>query len=107
MPCGRLAGGALADAGALVHRSPRAWPTTRRRGAVDLDRADGLGGGGAGGRAGAAPAGGGAARRWPLPLCLLSAALVLNVWVGYFPTVQSAWNQLTAGPLPDQTDRPP
>ena len=40
-----------------------------------------------------------------LPLCLLSAALALNLWVGYFPTVQTAWNQLTAGPLPDQTDQ--
>jgi S-formylglutathione hydrolase FrmB len=39
-----------------------------------------------------------------VPLCLLSAALVLNVWVGYLPTVQSAWNQLTAGPLPGQSD---
>lgn len=39
-----------------------------------------------------------------VPLCLLSAGLVLNLWVGYFPTVQTAWNQLTAGPLPDQTD---
>jgi S-formylglutathione hydrolase FrmB len=39
-----------------------------------------------------------------LPLTLLSAALTLNLWVGYFPTVQTAWNQLTAGPLPDQTD---
>lgn len=39
-----------------------------------------------------------------LPLCLLSAALALNGWVGYFPTVQTAWNQLTGGPLPDQTD---
>ncbi|OBF88113.1 hypothetical protein A5790_24435 [Mycobacterium sp. 852002-51152_SCH6134967] len=39
-----------------------------------------------------------------LPLCLLSAALVVNLWVGYLPTVQAAWNQLTAGPLPDQTD---
>ncbi|PEG34048.1 hypothetical protein CQY20_27565 [Mycolicibacterium agri] len=38
------------------------------------------------------------------PLSLLSAALALNLWVGYFPTVQTAWNQLTAGPLPDQTD---
>ena len=51
-------------------------------------------------------------RRWrrgaafaAVPLCLLSAALVLNLWVGYFPTVQSAWNQLTSGPLPDQTDK--
>ena len=39
-----------------------------------------------------------------LPLSLLCAALALNEWVGYFPTVQTAWNQLTAGPLPDQTD---
>jgi S-formylglutathione hydrolase FrmB len=52
------------------------------------------------------------ARRWrrgvallAVPLCLLSAALMLNLWVGYFPTVQSAWNQLTSGPLPDQTDQ--
>ena len=39
-----------------------------------------------------------------VPLCLLSAGLTLNLWVGYFPTVQTAWNQLTAGPLPHQTD---
>ncbi len=37
-------------------------------------------------------------------LCLLSAALIVNAWVGYLPTVYSAWLQLTAGPLPDQTD---
>jgi S-formylglutathione hydrolase FrmB len=40
-----------------------------------------------------------------VPLCLLCAALALNLWVGYFPTVQAAWNQLTSGPLPDQTDQ--
>ncbi|WP_375484869.1 alpha/beta hydrolase [uncultured Mycobacterium sp.] len=40
-----------------------------------------------------------------VPLCLLCSALALNGWVGYFPTVQTAWNQLTAGPLPDQTDK--
>ncbi len=40
-----------------------------------------------------------------VPLCALSSAMMLNVWVGYFPTVATAWNQLTAGPLPDQTDR--
>jgi S-formylglutathione hydrolase FrmB len=28
------------------------------------------------------------------------------MWIGYFPTVQLAWNQLTAGPLPDETDYP-
>ena len=38
-----------------------------------------------------------------MPCC--RAALALNLWVGYFPTVQTAWNQLTAGPLPDQTDQ--
>ena len=40
-----------------------------------------------------------------LPLCLLCAALALNLWVGYFPTVQTAWNQVTEGPLPDQADQ--
>jgi S-formylglutathione hydrolase FrmB len=40
-----------------------------------------------------------------VPLCLLSATLMLNLWVGYFPTVQSAWGQFTSGPLPDQTDQ--
>jgi S-formylglutathione hydrolase FrmB len=40
-----------------------------------------------------------------IPLCLLCAALALNSWVGYLPTVQIAWNQLTSGPLPDQINR--
>jgi S-formylglutathione hydrolase FrmB len=40
-----------------------------------------------------------------VPLCVLCAALAVNLWVGYFATVYTAWNQLTAGPLPDQTDR--
>jgi S-formylglutathione hydrolase FrmB len=40
-----------------------------------------------------------------VPMCLLSAALVVNIWVGYFATVHAASSQLTAGPLPDQTDR--
>lgn len=39
-----------------------------------------------------------------VPLALLCAAVALNLWVGYFPSVGAAWNQLTAGPLPDQTD---
>ncbi|OBH06271.1 MULTISPECIES: alpha/beta hydrolase family protein [unclassified Mycobacterium] len=39
-----------------------------------------------------------------VPLCLLCSLLVLNQWVGYFQTVQSAWNQLTSRPLPDQSD---
>jgi S-formylglutathione hydrolase FrmB len=37
-------------------------------------------------------------------LCLLSAALLLNSWVGYVPTVYSAWNALTAGRLPHEAD---
>jgi len=41
-----------------------------------------------------------------VPLCLLSAALTLNAWVGYVPTVQSAWSELTSGPLPDQSEVP-
>jgi len=40
-----------------------------------------------------------------VPLAGLCAALTLNLWVGYFPTVQTAWGQLTGGPLPGQTDR--
>jgi S-formylglutathione hydrolase FrmB len=40
-----------------------------------------------------------------LPLALLCAGLALNLWVGYFPTVQTAYNQLTSGPLPDQADQ--
>ncbi len=40
-----------------------------------------------------------------VPLCALCAVLALNVWVGYFPTVSAAVNQLTSGPLPDQIDR--
>jgi S-formylglutathione hydrolase FrmB len=34
--------------------------------------------------------------------CLLTCAVTLNLSVGYFPTVQMAWNQLTAGSLPDE-----
>lgn len=37
-----------------------------------------------------------------IPLSLLCVGLVLNQWVGYYPTVASAWGALTAGPLPDQ-----
>ena len=40
-----------------------------------------------------------------VPLSALCAGLMLNLWVGYFPTVQTAWGQLTGGPLPGQTDR--
>jgi S-formylglutathione hydrolase FrmB len=37
-------------------------------------------------------------------LCVVSAGVALNLWVGYFPTVRTAWNAFTAGPLPDETD---
>jgi S-formylglutathione hydrolase FrmB len=40
-----------------------------------------------------------------VPLCVLSASLMLNGWVGYFPTVHTLWTQLTEGPLANQTDR--
>ena len=33
---------------------------------------------------------------------LAATGVSLNQWVGYFTTVQEAWSQLTAGPLPDQ-----
>lgn len=39
-----------------------------------------------------------------VPLCALCAALAVNLWTGYFPTVGSAWGTLTDGPLPDETD---
>jgi S-formylglutathione hydrolase FrmB len=39
-----------------------------------------------------------------VPLCLLSTGVALNDWVGYFPTVQTAWGELTAGPLTDETE---
>jgi S-formylglutathione hydrolase FrmB len=37
-------------------------------------------------------------------MCLLCTGLVINGWIGYFPTVYTAWNQLTGGALPHQTD---
>jgi len=40
-----------------------------------------------------------------VPLCALCATLAVNGWVGYFPTVLAAWEQLTGAPLPDQIDR--
>ena len=30
-----------------------------------------------------------------VPLCVMCAALAVNGWVGYFPTVRAAWDQLT------------
>lgn len=39
-----------------------------------------------------------------VPLCALCAVSAVNLWTGYFPTMGTAWGQLTAGPLPDETD---
>ena len=39
-----------------------------------------------------------------IPLSMVAGLLTLNQWVGYYPTLQVAWNALTAGPLPDQID---
>nr|WP_255450485.1 alpha/beta hydrolase-fold protein [Skermania sp. ID1734] len=39
-----------------------------------------------------------------IPLSVLAVSLVLNQWVGYYPTLTAAWSALTAGPLPDQVD---
>lgn len=61
---------------------------------------------------GVAVAGWAGARWWrraaavvAVPLCALSCVLTLNIWVGYFPTVHAMWNQMSSGPLIDQTDR--
>lgn len=40
-----------------------------------------------------------------VPLCLLCSLIVLNQWVGYFQTVQGAWDQITSARLPNQTDK--
>lgn len=39
-------------------------------------------------------------------LCLLSTGLTVNGWIGYFPTVWTAYNQLTGGRLPGQVTWP-
>jgi S-formylglutathione hydrolase FrmB len=36
--------------------------------------------------------------------CLLSTGLTVNGWIGYSPTVWAAWNQVSDGPLPGETD---
>jgi S-formylglutathione hydrolase FrmB len=39
-----------------------------------------------------------------VPLCALSTGVVLNQWLGYFVSVQRAWEHITAAPLPNQVD---
>jgi S-formylglutathione hydrolase FrmB len=38
--------------------------------------------------------------------CLLSVGMVVNGWIGYYPTVGSAWSQLTDAALPGEVDQP-
>ena len=42
-----------------------------------------------------------------VPLCVLCAALTINLWVGSLPHRGQRLNQLTGGPLPDQANRVP
>jgi len=39
-----------------------------------------------------------------VPMTALSVLVVLNEWVGYYPTWQRAWGDITSGPMPDQVD---
>ena len=39
-----------------------------------------------------------------VPLCLLCAVLLLNIWVGYVRTVEAAWYFVSGGPPPNQAD---
>ncbi len=38
-----------------------------------------------------------------VPLCVLSTGLALNAWVGYFPNLDTAWEQVNSAPVPNQT----
>ncbi|MDT5243773.1 MAG: hypothetical protein QOD36_1149 [Mycobacterium sp.] len=40
-----------------------------------------------------------------VPMALLCAALILNQWLAYLPTVNDAWARATGAPLSGQTDR--
>ena len=40
-----------------------------------------------------------------VPVCLLCVGLTVNSWVGYFPTVSSAWDRVMGHPLPGLTDQ--
>ncbi|GEM25421.1 alpha/beta hydrolase [Nocardia seriolae] len=40
-----------------------------------------------------------------VPAALLYTGVVLNQWVGYYPTVQAAWDAANADPLPHQVDQ--
>ncbi len=38
-----------------------------------------------------------------VPLCVLATGLALNAWVGYFPNLDTAWEQVNSAPVPNQT----
>ena len=40
-----------------------------------------------------------------VPMCALCALLMMNIWVGYFPSAYIAWNKFTVGKVPDEVDR--
>ncbi|MGB8405075.1 MAG: alpha/beta hydrolase-fold protein [Mycobacterium sp.] len=40
-----------------------------------------------------------------VPMSGLCALLMMNLWVGYFPTPYVAWNKFTVGKVPDEVDR--
>ncbi|MDO3110280.1 alpha/beta hydrolase [Mycobacteroides abscessus] len=40
-----------------------------------------------------------------IPLCVICAGLSINVWIGYLPTVHSAWARLVLAPVPGEVDR--
>ncbi|WP_078279301.1 alpha/beta hydrolase [Mycobacteroides franklinii] len=40
-----------------------------------------------------------------VPLCVVCAGLSMNAWIGYLPTMHSAWARLTQAPVPGQVDR--
>ena len=39
-----------------------------------------------------------------IPLCVACAALAVDAWTGYLPTVSSLWNRAAQAPLPSQVD---
>jgi S-formylglutathione hydrolase FrmB len=39
-----------------------------------------------------------------IPMCLVSAALVVNAWTGYAPTISAAWNLATGAQQSDSVD---
>ena len=104
VPVALFVGVALTGA-VLVHRGSRVGRRSGAAGHVGVDHVDRAGRGG--GRAGMArrPLGHRGVSVVAVPLCVLCAALTVNMWVGCFPTVGTAWDRMTGAPLPGETDR--